>query len=118
MVPQRCCGGNKRILSYYIFRWYRSGWGRYTQGDRYLPLRWREPNTFAYVGDAPTRFADPKGLYRAPIFLYHHPFALLPYVGVLTALPQVRWESGKAFSVSGRTLADIFSLPPNWPKEG
>jgi len=61
-LPELMNGATER--SYNIFRWYRSTWGRYTQGDRYLPVRWREPNTFAYVGDAPTRFADPKGLFR------------------------------------------------------
>ncbi|HEU4889872.1 MAG TPA: RHS repeat-associated core domain-containing protein [Thermoanaerobaculia bacterium] len=50
--------------AYNIFRWYRSGWGRYTQGDRFLPIRSYEPNLYAYTGDNPLRFADPKGLYR------------------------------------------------------
>jgi RHS repeat-associated protein len=51
---------------YNIFRWYRAGWGRYTQSD---PLRvqkkiaWREPNLFSYGGQNPGRFTDRLGLY-------------------------------------------------------
>jgi RHS repeat-associated protein len=47
-----------------VFRWYRAGWGRYGQADRYIPVRAREPNVFTYTADNPARFIDPKGLYR------------------------------------------------------
>ena len=33
--------------SYNIFRWYRGGWGRYSQGDRFISPRSDEPNLFA-----------------------------------------------------------------------
>jgi RHS repeat-associated protein len=46
--------------SYNIFRWYRSGWGRYTQAD---PIGFRGGiNLFGYVDQNPVRFVDPKGL--------------------------------------------------------
>ncbi|MGH9418426.1 MAG: RHS repeat domain-containing protein, partial [Thermoanaerobaculia bacterium] len=47
---------------YNIFRWYRAGWGRYTQSD---PTGLRGGvNVFAYVGERPTRFIDPYGLVK------------------------------------------------------
>ncbi|MFA6959108.1 MAG: RHS repeat-associated core domain-containing protein [Thermoanaerobaculia bacterium] len=45
---------------YNVYRWYRSGWGRYTQPD---PLGLRgDINLFGYVTDAPTAAIDPLGL--------------------------------------------------------
>jgi RHS repeat-associated protein len=45
---------------YNIFRWYRSGWGRYTQGD---PLGLDGGiDLFAYAYENPILFADPSGL--------------------------------------------------------
>jgi RHS repeat-associated protein len=52
---------------YNIFRWYRAGWGRYTQAD---PLAIVEPTLFVrqgmpayrYASDNPVRFIDPMGL--------------------------------------------------------
>jgi hypothetical protein len=45
---------------YNIFRWYRAGWGRYTQAD---PEGLREgTNLFSYVYDRPTALVDPYGL--------------------------------------------------------
>ncbi|HEX7152530.1 MAG TPA: RHS repeat-associated core domain-containing protein [Thermoanaerobaculia bacterium] len=45
---------------YNIFRWYRTGWGRYTQAD---PLgQWDGPNLHAYVKGRPTTRADRLGL--------------------------------------------------------
>jgi len=46
---------------YNIFRWYRAGWGRYTQGDP-IGLGSGDPNLYAYAGGNPVIFADPKGL--------------------------------------------------------
>ena len=46
-----------------MFRWYRAGWGRYTQVDPFADPTWREPNVFAYVRQNPLRSSDPLGLY-------------------------------------------------------
>ena len=56
--------------SYNIFRWYRAGWGRYTQADP-IGFKGGDTNLFAYAGDEPTSFSDPLGL--APIW---NPFAV------------------------------------------
>jgi hypothetical protein len=46
--------------SYNIFRWYKAGWGRYTQSD---PLgKYGDANPYAYALDNPLRYADPSGL--------------------------------------------------------
>jgi RHS repeat-associated protein len=44
-----------------IFRWYRPGWGRYTQADPLGPLA-SDTNLFRYALSAPTRFIDLLGL--------------------------------------------------------
>jgi RHS repeat-associated protein len=45
---------------YNIFRWYRSGWGRYTQAD---PISLAGGmNLYRYAGDDPIGYADPLGL--------------------------------------------------------
>jgi hypothetical protein len=55
---------------------------------------------------------------RAPLWLYHHPFAAKPYIGLLTALPQVRRESsGKVVRIAGASLGEIFDLPREWPRK-
>lgn len=46
--------------NYNIFRWYRSGWGRYTQAD---PLGRRgDSNSYSYVAGNPVANVDPLGL--------------------------------------------------------
>jgi RHS repeat-associated protein len=50
---------------YNVHRWYRSAWGRYTQGDPILidePLNPQEPDWYAYARDNPLRFKDRRGL--------------------------------------------------------
>jgi len=53
-----------RVNVYNIFRWYRAGWGRYTQAD---PIATIVPETplkpFAYGGGNPLSSFDPFGLY-------------------------------------------------------
>lgn len=49
-------------LSYNVFRWYRAGWGRYTQADPagfYGGIHF-----YAYVADNPLVAADPLGLWK------------------------------------------------------
>ncbi len=47
-------------LNYNVFRWYRSGWGRYTQSD---PDRDNAPfHPYDYANDNPLRWSDPRGL--------------------------------------------------------
>jgi RHS repeat-associated protein len=47
-------------LNYNVFRWYRSGWGRYTQTD---PISIRnDANLYRYSADNPISFTDPRGL--------------------------------------------------------
>src|SRR5207248_11565583 len=49
-----------REREYNIFRWYRSGWGRYTQTD---PIRFAGGlNLFRYAGANPLRNTDRRGL--------------------------------------------------------
>ncbi|MGZ8708933.1 MAG: RHS repeat domain-containing protein [Thermoanaerobaculia bacterium] len=45
-------------LSYNIFRWYRAGWGRYSQVDMIHGLP-----PFQYAGGSPVNYSDPLGLY-------------------------------------------------------
>ena len=50
-------GGEK---NYNIFRWYRAGWGRYTQSD---PAGFKGGlNLFAYARENPLTWIDPYGL--------------------------------------------------------
>jgi len=49
---------------YNVFRWYRAGWGRYTQGD---PIGLHNSvNLYAYGHDDPTGHIDPLGLEALP----------------------------------------------------
>jgi RHS repeat-associated protein len=55
-------------LSYNHARWYRPGWGRYTQSD---PIGVSgDVNLYAYAGDAPDMAIDPSGL--CLIKVYYH----------------------------------------------
>jgi RHS repeat-associated protein len=46
---------------YNIFRWYRAGWGRYTQADP-IPFE-RAHRAYSYVESNPENGVDPRGLY-------------------------------------------------------
>jgi RHS repeat-associated protein len=56
--------------NYNVFRWYRTGWGRYTQPD---PISLAGGmNLYRYAGDDPVAYADPLGLVtwtkNAPVY--------------------------------------------------
>jgi hypothetical protein len=53
---------------------------------------------------------------HAAVGLFHNPAADHLYHGTLTALPQGFTEAGKITLIDGRSLADIFSLPLDWPR--
>lgn len=49
------------MVVYNTFRWYRAGWGRYTQSDP-LDFEGGDINLYRYALANPLRFADPLGL--------------------------------------------------------
>ncbi|HEY0140930.1 MAG TPA: RHS repeat-associated core domain-containing protein [Thermoanaerobaculia bacterium] len=53
---------------YNVYRWYASGWGRYTQIDPVAPVR----DHFVYVRGNPLKYTDPSGavVYRTPGVVY------------------------------------------------
>jgi uncharacterized protein RhaS with RHS repeats len=51
--------GESAELKYNLFRWYRAGWGRYTQAD---PIDWKGlVNPYSYAEENPLRYIDPDG---------------------------------------------------------
>jgi len=50
-------------IAYNIFRWYRPGWGRYTQADPVRALRHIQP--YSYASFNPLRYVDTFGLQSA-----------------------------------------------------
>lgn len=56
-------------LSYNNARWYRSGFGRYSQSD---PAREWDDNEYSYAADNPASFIDPTG--ESPYKLYEKKF--------------------------------------------
>ncbi len=64
--------------TYNIFRWYRAGWGRYTQAD---PIKLRGGlNLFEYAASSPARAIDPLGLFCTKDFVWHYFFGF--YKGI------------------------------------
>lgn len=53
----------RREDHYNIFRWYRAGWGRYTQADP-LGVAFSDINPYGYVGGNPVLYVDPTGLVK------------------------------------------------------
>jgi RHS repeat-associated protein len=47
-----------------VFRWYRAGWGRYTQADPFVSARLGELNLYLYSQGNPLRLTDPSGLFK------------------------------------------------------
>jgi RHS repeat-associated protein len=50
-------------LSYNIFRWYRAGWGRYTQADPMIKVDRSRTDVYSYVEGRPITHVDPFGLF-------------------------------------------------------
>lgn len=83
-LPQRMNDIRVRWVkrSYNIFRWYRAGWGRYSQADPLLNLdnvqsvsrvleyplspTFSNPQWYSYARSSPSRFIDPLGLKACP----------------------------------------------------
>jgi hypothetical protein len=59
-----------------------------------------------------------RNIARAPVWLYHNPWAERPYSSVLTRLPQLVPEGDKMKWVPGESLGSILGLPPGWPRSG
>src|SRR5205814_1785590 len=55
-------GGAVTERAYNIFRWYRGGWGRYTQPDPLVPNY--DGSLYAYANGTPLTAVDPLGLYK------------------------------------------------------
>jgi RHS repeat-associated protein len=56
--------------NYNIHRWYKGGWGRYTQND---PLAQGEANGYAYAAQNPLSISDPLGLYEIAFSIIKNP---------------------------------------------
>jgi RHS repeat-associated protein len=64
--PLRFPGQEREVageLAYNVFRWYRGGWGRYSQADPIGIGRHDSATLYGYTAGAPTKFTDPRGLY-------------------------------------------------------
>ena len=48
--------------------------------------------------------------------LYHNPWAERPYLEELTQLPQAVVKDGEVAFLPGRSLAEVFDLPQDWPE--
>jgi RHS repeat-associated protein len=68
---------------YNVFRWYRAGWGRYTQADP-LSRRLADLDLYAYVRNNPVNAADPTGLITLKRIENKHPLGHSPNGGGLT----------------------------------
>ena len=85
---------------YNIFRWYRSGCGRYTQSDPMyarpdaLSLQFGPRNTYQYAADSPIDAFDPTGLLHVRRNEIRHPLGWAPNGGGLTIARglKVSWE--------------------------
>jgi RHS repeat-associated protein len=75
-LPGQEAEGNDQensVPAYNIFRWYRAGWGRYTQADP-RDLFLLSEHAFAYVGGNPMRRRDPLGLFAIDSSCSNNPF--------------------------------------------
>lgn len=98
--------------TYNIFRWYRAGWGRYTQPDPIRPILPEMPNAdYGYASGNPIALTDPLGLYSIdPAFPVSCRPALNKALGIVTAA-FAKIPGCNRCSASGPTLGDLFESP-------
>jgi RHS repeat-associated protein len=79
--------------NYNVFRWYRAGWGRYTQSD---PLGLAAGiNDFSYAIDDPLHYIDPTGREALPIPPMGPPAQICPFpVSPKPFMPGAGWIGG------------------------
>ena len=85
---------NGSDLANNVFRWYRGGWGRYTQADpRGIEP---DPNLYGYVGNNPVTRTDPFGLdYRRCRLLKE----TIMQTQLVSDLPELEWLAGTDYDV-------------------
>lgn len=91
-----------------------------------IPLPDRKPNG-AWIDERGPRYTrvsalllstrlSPWTVARAPIRLFHNPWAKRRYRSVLTCLPQWELKAEKRHMVDGQSPCEILDLPKGWPE--
>jgi hypothetical protein len=85
--------------------------------ERSLDGLWTSPTGPRYtrVGCVIMSTVDAWDIPRAPICLYHNPWAQIEHDSPLTNLPQARARNGEMKWLGGELLGELLHLPPGWP---